>query len=93
VVEGDPQERSLDVLRDEWRTGSNVDTRSAAGREDFDERILAYLRTRGEYLPARDVQANVGGTPLQVRTALNRLIEQGFVTFTGRARGTRYAIL
>jgi hypothetical protein len=39
---------------------------------------------------APDLSAVVGGTPLQVRTALARLIERGVVSWTGQARGTRY---
>ena len=39
---------------------------------------------------APDLSAVVGGTPLQVRTALARLIERGLVSWTGQARGTRY---
>ena len=31
-----------------------------------------------------------GGSPLQIRTALARLIETGTVNWSGRARGTRY---
>jgi hypothetical protein len=39
---------------------------------------------------AGDVRRQVGGTPLQARAALNRLIEAGKLNYTGRARGTRY---
>jgi hypothetical protein len=34
----------------------------------------------------------IGGDPTQLRTSLNRLIERGLVTFTGKARGTRYSL-
>jgi hypothetical protein len=36
------------------------------------------------------LRRKVGGTALQVRTALNRLIEAGRINYEGRARATRY---
>ena len=39
---------------------------------------------------AAHLAAAVGGTPLQIRTSLARLIERGLVNWTGQARGTRY---
>jgi hypothetical protein len=94
VVEGDEEGRTITMLREEWKTASSSeDLRTPSGRSAFQQRILAYLRSRArEYVPARDVQEAVGGTPTQVRTALNRLIEQDLVTWEGRARGTRYKI-
>ena len=41
-------------------------------------------------MSAPDLRAAVGGTPDQARRALNRLIEEGSVLYTGKARGTRY---
>lgn len=93
VVEGDEEGRTVTMLREEWKAGSSgeIETRSSSGRATFDSRVLTYLRSRmDEYLPARDVQEHVGGTPVQVRSSLNRLIEQELVTWTGQARGTRY---
>jgi hypothetical protein len=95
VAEGDEEERTLTMLRDEWKATSSteVDLRTASGRSAFHQRILAYLRSRArEYVPAKDVQEAAGGTATQVRSALNRLIEQDLVTWEGRARGTRYKI-
>ena len=46
----------------------------------------------GGLVSGADVKAKVGGTSLQVRTAINRLIEQGKVTFEGKARGTKYSV-
>lgn len=95
MVEGDDEERTITALREEWKTmgSGEIDTRTLAGRNAYDARVLAFLRARPkEYVPARDVEGNVGGTIQQVRTSLNRLIEQGLVTWEGRARGTRYKI-
>lgn len=72
------------------KRGKSVDTRTPAGREAFDTAMLNALRAAGGNQAAPDLSALVGGTPLQVRTALARLIERGAVTWTGQARGTRY---
>ena len=69
-------------------------TRSAAGRAAFDEAVLAALKQLGgEQIAAVDVRAEVGGSAAQVRSALDRLIEAGKVTFEGRTRATRYSTL
>jgi hypothetical protein len=67
--------------------------RTAAGREQFDKDLLAALTNAGgDSVTAASLRDVVGGDPNQVRTALNRLIEQGLVTFSGKARGTRYSL-
>ncbi|NJK31846.1 MAG: hypothetical protein HC927_05190 [Deltaproteobacteria bacterium] len=96
VIEGDEEGRTLTMLRDEWKTsaGDEVDTRSPAGRNAYDGRVLAYLRSHSkEFLPARVINEHVGGTIIQLRASLNRLIEQGLATWEGRAKGTRYKAL
>lgn len=95
VVEGDEQERTVAMLRDEWKQiwSHGVDTRSQAGRDAYDTRVLTYLRGRArEFVAAREVMESVGGSTTQMRGALNRLIEQGDVTYKGKARGTRYRL-
>ncbi|MDC0721581.1 hypothetical protein [Nannocystis bainbridge] len=75
------------------KRGSNksvVDTRTPAGRDAYDQGMLNALKTAPGPQAAPDLSAVVGGTPLQVRTALARLIERGLVSWTGQARGTRY---
>ncbi|MCY0987092.1 hypothetical protein OV203_08155 [Nannocystis sp. ILAH1] len=69
---------------------SVVDTRTPAGRDAYDQGMLSALKTAPGPQAAPDLSAVVGGTPLQVRTALARLIERGLVSWTGQARGTRY---
>lgn len=65
-------------------------TRTREGREALDQAILSFLKKQGDPARAIDVRNGVGGTAAQVRTRLNVLIEQGKVSFKGRASGTRY---
>ncbi len=72
---------------------SKVNTRTAAGRSAFEEAILEALgELGGGPVSGAQVKDKVGGTSLQVRTAMNRLIEAGKVTFEGKARGTKYSL-
>ena len=70
-----------------------VNTRTAAGRRDYDARVLEYVQTAEEAVSATEIRNNVGGTSLQVRKAVARLIETEKVTWHGKARGTRYSAL
>ena len=75
------------------KTPKKVNTRTAAGRATFEDAILGALgELDGGSVSGADVKAKVGGTSLQVRTAMNRLIEDEKVTFEGKARGTRYSL-
>ncbi|MCA9716746.1 MAG: hypothetical protein H6713_19815 [Myxococcales bacterium] len=67
-----------------------VNTRTQKGRDAYDQAILDILKSKSEPVSAPEIKNVVGGTSLQIRTALNRLISQGHVTYTGKARGTRY---
>ena len=78
--------------RDNGVSEGAVDTRSAKGREGYDQSILDVLGEAEKEMSASELRAKVGGTPLQARTALNRLIEAEKVTWQGRARSTRYKI-
>ena len=70
-----------------------VNTRTAAGRFAFEEAILRALgELGGGPVSGAGVKVKVGGTSLQVRTAMNRLIDAGKVTFEGKARGTKYSL-
>jgi hypothetical protein len=68
-----------------------VDTRTPAGRDAYDQNMLNVLKSGAGPQAAPELSAVVGGTPLQVRTSLARLIERGLVSWTGQARGTRYS--
>lgn len=67
-----------------------VDTRTAEGRAAYDGSVLEALKAMTKPASASDLTAVAGGSPLQIRTALARLIETGGVRWSGRARGTRY---
>ena len=72
--------------------GAEVNTRTPAGREAFDAAVFEALKAIGGPAGAGEIQRRVGGTNMQVRSAVNRLIEAGRVTWTGKARGTRYRL-
>ncbi len=67
-----------------------VDVRNAAGRAAYDAAVLNVLVSSKGPAPAQEVRRVAGGTPMQARAALNRLIESGKVGYKGRARATRY---
>jgi hypothetical protein len=67
--------------------------RTETGREAFDHEVLEALRAQGgDTVAATQLRESIDAEPTQLRTALNRLIERGLVTFTGKARGTRYSL-
>jgi hypothetical protein len=67
--------------------------RTETGREAFDTEVLDGLKELGgENVNATSLRNALDADPTQLRTALNRLIERGIVTFTGKARGTRYSL-
>lgn len=72
---------------------SDVNTRTAAGRREYDDRVLEFVRSSEEAVSATEIRTNVGGTSLQVRKSVARLIEAEQVTWQGKARGTRYSAL
>lgn len=72
------------------RAAAEVDTRTAEGRATYDAAVLAALKGMTKPASASNLTAVAGGSPLQIRTALARLIEAGAVHWSGRARGTRY---
>ena len=85
-------ERSFDDF-EAAEAGVGVNTRTAAGRREYDARVLDYVQGAEEAVSATEIRNNVGGTSLQVRKAVARLIEAEKVTWHGKARGTRYSAL
>lgn len=67
-----------------------VNTRTPEGRTRYDEAVLALVQESNAPVAAATIRDRLGGTPLQVRAALNRLIDEGKVTYKGRARAMRY---
>lgn len=73
--------------QDQW------ETRTEEGRAALDRAVLETLSAFGGVsVSAEAIRARLGATPAQIRTSLNRHIEAGDVSFTGKARGTRYSL-
>lgn len=67
--------------------------RTEAGRDAFEAEVLNSLRDAGgDNVAASQLREVLDADPTQLRTALNRLIERGVLTFSGKARGTRYSL-
>ena len=69
-----------------------VNTRTPEGRAKYDVAVYDAVAAAGQAVGSSKLRKSVGGTPLQLRTALNRLIEDGKVTYEGKARATRYSL-
>lgn len=67
-----------------------VDTRTAAGRQAYEDSVFTALKASGGGVSAKEIRREVGGTPDQARRALNRLIEADKIKYTGQAAGTKY---
>jgi hypothetical protein len=71
----------------EWNTRTNE------GRAELDRAVIESLSAFGGVgVSAEAIRARVGATPAQIRESLNRHIEAGEVSFSGKARGTRYTL-
>ncbi|PRQ01338.1 hypothetical protein [Enhygromyxa salina] len=68
-----------------------VNTRTPEGRRAYDAAVLAIVEAADHPIKAPEITTKVGGTALQVRKALARLIELNQVTWEGKARGMRYS--
>lgn len=69
----------------------SVNTRTSEGRAAFDTAVVDALIGVGKPVGATPLIKMVGGTALQMRTALARLVDERKATQTGRARATVYA--
>jgi hypothetical protein len=69
-----------------------VNTRTPEGRSAYDNAVLEVVAQAERPIKAPDITAAVGGTALQVRKALARLIESEKITWEGKARGMRYSV-
>lgn len=68
-----------------------VNTRTPEGRRAYDAAVLEIVEKSERPIKAPEITALVGGTALQVRKSLARLIDLGKVTWEGKARGMRYS--
>jgi len=74
-------------------SGTEVNTRTPEGRAAYDAAVLSWLKehtSKTDPQPSSAVMDACGGTTLQARTTLNRLIENGQASFVGKARATKY---
>lgn len=69
-----------------------VNTRTPEGRSTYDEALFKAVESAGAPIGAGALISKVGGTSLQARAGLARLIEAGRITWTGKARGTKYSL-
>jgi hypothetical protein len=72
--------------------GGAVNTRNRAGREAYEQAVFNVIESSKGKVAATAIRSKVGGTPMQARAALNRLIEDGRVVYEGKARATRYSL-
>lgn len=70
-----------------------VNTRTPEGRRAYDAAVLAMVEEAARPIKAPEITAKVGGTALQVRKSLARLIEGGKITWEGKARGMKYSVV
>ena len=68
-----------------------VSTKRPIDRTDYDQNLLDALSAK-RWMSAQDLRKVAGGTPLQARKALNRLIETEKIKFKGKARATKYRL-
>ncbi len=71
--------------------GKAVNTRTPEGRAAYDVAVYDAVQAASKPVGSSYLRKKAGGTSLQMRTALNRLIEDGKVTYQGKARATKYS--
>jgi hypothetical protein len=69
-----------------------INTRDIEGRVAYDEALFKAIESSGGPIGAATLIAKIGGTGLQARAGLARLIEAGRISWTGRTRGTKYSV-
>lgn len=76
--------------RSEAVASKDVNTRTPQGRQRYAEAVLKMVQDSKSPIAATEIRDRLGGTPLQVRAALNRWIQDGKVSYQGQARAMRY---
>jgi len=87
---------AFDGKQSKLRRGSKakaVNTRTAEGRDEYDEALFQAVKESGGPAGAGVLIARAGGSSLQARAGLARLIEGGRITWSGKARGTKYSVV
>ena len=71
-----------------------LNTRTSEGRDALDASVLISMKVLGVNVAARQLlTAHPGVTANQLRASLTRLCNAGTVTWSGKARGTRYHLV
>jgi hypothetical protein len=65
-------------------------TRTQAGRSDYDEKVMSAISASKGPVSAEQARKKIGGTPMQFRAAVERLLAAKKVKREGKARGTKY---
>jgi septal ring-binding cell division protein DamX len=68
-----------------------VSALTVAGRESYDNALVQFLRTHPGFNRPSDIRMAAGGTKLQLRSAMQRLMKAGVVERQGSHSSTRYA--
>jgi hypothetical protein len=90
--EYEPEERSAKAKSGKAKSKTkSVNTRTPEGRKAYDAAVLAVVEEAERPIKAPEITARVGGTALQVRKSLARLIDAEKITWEGKARGMRYS--
>lgn len=71
---------------------AEVSARTIEGRTQYDETVIAALRTAGDWVSATRLREAIGGSDNQVRIALRRLIDEGKVARRGERNATEYRL-
>jgi hypothetical protein len=87
----DDDERPIKANKSKVKTKS-VNTRTPEGRKAYDAAVLAVVAESERPIKAPEITSRVGGTALQVRKSLARLIDAEKITWEGKARGMRYSV-
>ena len=69
---------------------TSINLRTAPGREAFKKAVAKFFRSKDTRTCA-DIAEALGASTLQVRTALNALIDDGAIVATGNTRARTYA--
>lgn len=77
-------------LRARKRPRPRVSPSKTPKRTALEERVLQALRSFGGELYGPEIRLRIGGSPMNVRAALQRLIERGDVAWSGKGRAMRY---
>lgn len=74
------------------RAAKSAEVTTAEGRAAYTSAVLDVIASASRPWSAQEVRAKAGGTDLQFRAAVERLLAAKKVKRTGKARGTRYTV-